>query len=81
MPCAYKQVLGIDCPFCGAQRSLILLLQGKIWESLMLFPALVPLALTPLFIGRRRILRWVLWFDLAVLLVSWIARLCLHLHG
>ncbi|MFI5129736.1 MAG: DUF2752 domain-containing protein [Chitinophagales bacterium] len=42
LPCAYKSLLGIDCPFCGAQRSLLFLLKGNIGDSLLMYPPLVP---------------------------------------
>ena len=40
--CFYQRVLGIPCPGCGMQRSLIELLKGHLWESLSLYPALLP---------------------------------------
>ncbi len=78
MPCAYRELLGIDCPFCGGQRSVLLLLQGRFRESFLLFPALLPLAVTPLFIGRKRALRVMLWLDLAAVTGSWLIRLLLN---
>ncbi|MCC8063257.1 MAG: DUF2752 domain-containing protein [Rikenellaceae bacterium] len=78
MPCAYRELLGIDCPFCGGQRSVLLLLQGRFRESFLLFPALLPLAVTPLFIRRKRTLRVMLWLDLAVVTGSWLIRLFLN---
>jgi hypothetical protein len=42
LPCAYKALFGIDCPFCGAQRSLSLLLKGNIADSLLMYPPLLP---------------------------------------
>ena len=71
MPCAYRQLFGFDCPFCGAQ----LLLQGRLRESLLLFPALLPLAATMLLIRHPRLLRIMLWVDVAILLGSWLIRL------
>lgn len=76
MPCGYKQYLGFDCPFCGGQRSALLLLQGRFRESFLLFPALLPLAVTPFFIGRKRVLRVMLWLDLVIVIGSWLVRLC-----
>ena len=46
LPCFYKQVLGISCPLCGFQRSVILLFEGQFWESMKMFPPLLPLAIT-----------------------------------
>ena len=41
LPCAYKYFFGIDCPICGAQRSLLLLMQGNFEESFKIYPPLV----------------------------------------
>ena len=54
-PCITKQLFGFNCPFCGFQRSLIALLKGDICESVTLFPALIPLALTIIVFGCGRI--------------------------
>lgn len=78
MPCAYRQLFGFDCPFCGAQRATLLLLQGRFWESFQLFPALLPMGATLLVIRHRRLLRIMLWVDLAILLGSWLLRLILN---
>ncbi len=32
----------MDCPGCGMQRAIIELLKGNIWESILLYPALLP---------------------------------------
>lgn len=45
LPCAYKSLLGIDCPLCGGQRSFLLLIKGDIAGSFQLFPPLVPVLL------------------------------------
>jgi len=48
LPCYTKQVLGFDCPGCGLQRSLIMLLHGNIPGAFEMYPAiftLIPLAL------------------------------------
>ncbi|WP_294601014.1 DUF2752 domain-containing protein [uncultured Rikenella sp.] len=78
MPCAYRQLFGFDCPFCGAQRAVLLLLQGRFRESFLLFPALLPLGATLLVIRHRRLLQIMLWVDLAILLGSWVLRLILN---
>ena len=43
MPCFYKQCLGIDCPGCGMQTALLLLLKGSVLESIQTYPALLPI--------------------------------------
>ncbi len=41
-PCYYKKYLGMDCPGCGMQRAIVELLKGNLWESIILYPALLP---------------------------------------
>jgi hypothetical protein len=43
IPCSWKETFGVECPSCGAQRSFFSLLQGDFLESILLFPALIPL--------------------------------------
>ncbi len=45
MPCMYKKYLGIDCPGCGFQRALVLLLKGEFSQSLAIYPPLIPILL------------------------------------
>lgn len=46
LPCPYKSLLGIDCPGCGMQRAFVALLRGRVLDSLMLYPALLPVLFT-----------------------------------
>lgn len=41
IPCLVKGFLGYDCPGCGIQRSFWALTEGKLWESVVMFPALL----------------------------------------
>jgi hypothetical protein len=43
LPCLSKQVLGIECPGCGLQRSVAFLIQGQFWESFIMYPGLFPM--------------------------------------
>ena len=40
--CQFKSFLGVDCPGCGIQRSIIALMKGQLLESIQLYPALLP---------------------------------------
>ena len=40
LPCLSKQVLGFDCPGCGMQRSVALLLQGEFLAAFKMYPAI-----------------------------------------
>jgi len=42
-PCTFKLQYGIECLGCGFQRSLALLLRGEIFDSLIMYPALLPI--------------------------------------
>ncbi len=45
LPCLSKQVLGLECPGCGLQRSVALLLNGQVAESFLMYPGLYPMLL------------------------------------
>ncbi|OUS21664.1 hypothetical protein A9Q93_00285 [Nonlabens dokdonensis] len=42
LPCMSKQLMGMDCPGCGIQRSISFLLQGNIVDSFLMYPGLFP---------------------------------------
>ncbi len=44
--CSWKTDYGIECLTCGFQRSFVLLFEGNMYESLRMFPALIPFLLT-----------------------------------
>lgn len=41
--CSFQEHIGVACPGCGIQRSILALLRGEILDSVVLFPALLPL--------------------------------------
>ncbi|MEJ1223398.1 DUF2752 domain-containing protein [Sediminicola sp. 1XM1-17] len=43
LPCLNKKFLGIDCPGCGLQRAMALLLHGEFKEAFLMYPAIYPL--------------------------------------
>ncbi len=48
LPCLTKQLIGLDCPGCGIQRSFVFLLRGEFSASWDMYPAiftLIPLLL------------------------------------
>ena len=47
--CPSKKYLHIECPGCGFQRSCIALLNGHLQNSLLLYPATIPLLLLLVF--------------------------------
>ncbi|MFD2891255.1 DUF2752 domain-containing protein [Flavobacterium chuncheonense] len=45
LPCLNKKLFGIECPGCGTQRSIILLLEGDFIGAFKMFPAIYTLLL------------------------------------
>ncbi|KAA1245507.1 DUF2752 domain-containing protein [Aquimarina sp. RZ0] len=41
--CPSKKLMGIDCLGCGLQRSFILLIKGQLIDSILMYPALIPI--------------------------------------
>jgi len=83
-PCVYKQKLGIECLGCGFQRSLIALLKGNLWESILLYPGLIPmlalfafLILHLIFHFRKgaTILKYLFMTDAAIILTHYIIQI------
>jgi hypothetical protein len=81
--CFFKSHLGIECPGCGMQRSLISLLKGDLIESLQYHAALVPFILTILLLLIQLKIKhvnggkWVMWAFIvtsAITIVQYIAR-------
>ena len=58
LECSWKSHFGVECFGCGFQRSLMLLLEGKIWESIQLFPATIPILLVFLYTGAHLIFKY-----------------------
>lgn len=48
LPCLTKTLFGFECPGCGAQRSLVFLLQGEFISAFKMYPAIY--TLVPLFL-------------------------------
>lgn len=46
LDCSWKEHFGVECLTCGFQRSFLLLMQGDLTGSFLMFPALIPLLLT-----------------------------------
>jgi len=45
LPCLSKQLLELECPGCGLQRSAALLLNGQLTASFLMYPGLYPMML------------------------------------
>ena len=40
IPCMNKKIFGVECPGCGTQRSIALLLDGEFIAAFFMFPAI-----------------------------------------
>ena len=58
LPCMSKQLLDMECPGCGLQRSVALLLEGDLAASFAMYPGLYPMLSLFLFIGLDRIFQF-----------------------
>ena len=50
LPCLNKQIFGIDCLGCGAQRAFLLVLQGQFSAAFRMYPAIYSLLLLLFFL-------------------------------
>lgn len=50
LPCFNKQLFGMECPGCGAQRALMLVFQGNFEAAFIMFPAIYSLIVLALFL-------------------------------
>ncbi|MFZ9695780.1 MAG: DUF2752 domain-containing protein [Chitinophagaceae bacterium] len=60
LPCAYKSLLGFDCPTCGFQRSALHLFRGEFKESFLMYPPLILCIILILIFGAYLVnKRWI----------------------
>ena len=50
LPCLNKELFGIDCLGCGAQRALVMVFQGEFAAAFKMFPAIYPILVLLLFL-------------------------------
>lgn len=83
-PCVYKENFGFECPGCGLQRSLIELLKGNIWESIVLYPGLIPTIMLFFFLilhlifklkHGANILKYLFVADVAIIMITYLLKL------
>lgn len=55
LPCFTKQILGVDCPGCGLQRSVLFLLNGEFIAAFQMYPAIYPMLLLLVFLGINKL--------------------------
>ena len=55
LPCFTKQILGVDCPGCGLQRSALLLFKGEFISAFLMYPAIYPMLVLFAFLGLNKL--------------------------
>ena len=84
LPCLFKTITHFDCPGCGMQRSIILLMKGDLSGSFMMFPALIPIILLFAFLSVHvmarirngaNILKYTYILCAGIIMVSYIYKL------
>lgn len=84
LTCQYKRFFGIECPWCGMQRSFVLLLRGEFIESAQTFPALIPMLTMLVFLvfhlifkpkNGHKVLLVLFYITLSIILLHFIFRL------
>ena len=50
LPCLNKQLFGLDCLGCGAQRAFVLVFQGNFGAAFKMYPAIYSLLLLLIFL-------------------------------
>ena len=87
MPCPYKHYLGIDCPGCGMQRSIIELLKGNLWESFVTYPPLIPMAIMIIYLllhlifkfkKGAQIVKYMFIFVAIIITINYISKFFIH---
>ena len=85
--CSFHEHTQLACPGCGLQRALIALLKGELIESILLFPALIPLLVMFSFLGMHLVfklrhgalaLKIMYIANVSIILVNLIIKLIIH---
>ena len=76
LPCLVKDTFGIECPGCGFQTAVLLLLKGELWESVIIGLAMVH------FVGVKKItpggIKFAGFVCLLIILISYLLKLIIH---
>ena len=82
--CPYKKYFGIECAGCGMQTAFIELLKGNFFESIKIYPPLLPIILMVMFLGLHLkfsfkhgalILKIIFIFTCLLILINYIYKL------
>lgn len=85
--CHFHEQTQVACPGCGLQRAFISLLKGDLLESIILFPALIPLLVMFSFLVLHLIFKFrhgalalkIMYIsNVAIILANFITKLIIH---
>jgi CHASE2 domain-containing sensor protein len=89
LPCMNKQIFGIECPGCGIQRSVSLLLDGNFIDALKIYPAIFTIILLVGFIGASllfniknsfKIKIYLLYLNAGIIIISYVYKMVHLIH-
>jgi hypothetical protein len=84
LPCMFKSITHFDCPGCGMQTSLLLLLRGNMVDSFITYPALLPIIVLFAFLiayvvkktnNGAAVLKYLYFFCAGIIMLSYIYKL------
>jgi hypothetical protein len=87
LPCMSKQLIGLDCPGCGIQRSISFLLEGNISDSFLIYPGLFPGIFLFFFLifdwfkdirNGEQIKLWATMITIGTILTSYFIKMAIH---
>lgn len=58
LPCMNKKLFGFDCPGCGLQRSVVLLVKGEFAAAFDMYPAIYSLVSLILFVIASQFIKF-----------------------
>lgn len=85
--CSFREHVGIECPGCGLQRSILALLRGDLVESILQFPALLLLMAMFAFLGIHLVfkfkhgafvLKMFYITNISIIILNYIYKLIIH---
>jgi CHASE2 domain-containing sensor protein len=89
LPCMNKQIFGIECPGCGFQRSMSLLLDGNFIDALKIYPAIFTIILLVGFVGASLVFNiknsfkikiYLLYLNAGIIIVSYVYKMVHIIH-
>lgn len=84
LPCLNKEIFGIDCPGCGIQRAISLILEGNFIAAFKMYPAIYSIFLLIGFLGFSlffeiknsfKIKLHLLYLNAGIIIISYIIKM------